>query len=57
VSGFEQRIVKGEGAVLAGVERLGKLHGRGQIRSSLGTVLSFLTLPVFSVEAGSNSKT
>src|SRR5262249_1622322 len=58
VARFEQRIVQGEGAVLAGVERLRELYdGRGQMRSSLATVLSFFTLPVFSVEAGSNNKT
>jgi hypothetical protein len=26
VARFEQRVVQGEGAVLAGVERLGELH-------------------------------
>jgi hypothetical protein len=28
VARFEQRVVKGEGAVLAGLERLGELHDR-----------------------------
>jgi hypothetical protein len=33
VARFEQGIVKGEGTVLAGIERLGELHaGRGPVR-------------------------